>query len=47
MVLKQKPFWFQGGDILRLQLESRWIPHAEFTLQGLDDGSDPALSRSL
>ena len=35
MVLKQKPFWFQGGDILRLQLESRWIPHAEFTLQGL------------
>jgi hypothetical protein len=35
MVLKQKPFWFQGGDILRLQLESRWIPHAEFTLHGL------------
>ncbi|QOJ36659.1 MAG: sulfotransferase [Nitrospira sp.] len=35
MVLKQKPFWFQGGDILRLQLESRWIPHAEFTLEGL------------
>lgn len=35
MVLKQKPFWFQGGDILRLQLESRWIPHAEFALQGL------------
>ncbi len=35
MVLKQKPFWFQGGDILRLQLESRWIPHAEFTLRGL------------
>ncbi|MBI4002087.1 MAG: sulfotransferase [Nitrospira defluvii] len=40
MVLKQKPFWFQGGDILRLQLESRWIPHAEFTLQGL--ATDPA-----
>ena len=40
MVLKQKPFWFQGGDILRLQLESRWIPHAEFTLQGLK--KDPA-----
>ncbi|HNA25962.1 MAG TPA: sulfotransferase [Nitrospira sp.] len=35
MVLKQKPFWFQGGDILRLQLESRWIPHAEYTLRGL------------
>ncbi len=35
MVQKQKPFWFQGGDILRLQLESRWIPHAEFALQGL------------
>ncbi len=40
MVLKQKPFWFQGGDILRLQLESRWIPHAEYTLQGL--ATDPA-----
>jgi len=40
MVLKQKPFWFQGGDILRLQLESRWIPHAEFALQGL--ASDPS-----
>jgi hypothetical protein len=39
MVLKQKPFWFQGGDILRLQLESRWIPHAEFTLRGL--AADP------
>lgn len=35
MVLKQKPFWYQGGDILRLQLESRWIPHAQFALQGL------------
>jgi hypothetical protein len=37
MVLKQKPFWDHGGegDILRLQLESRWIPHAEFALQGL------------
>ncbi|MBA2485325.1 MAG: sulfotransferase, partial [Nitrospira sp.] len=40
MVLKQKPFWFQGGDILKLQLESRWIPHAEFTLHGLS--TDPA-----
>ncbi len=35
MVLKQKPFWFQGGDILRLQVESRWIPHARFLLKGL------------
>lgn len=35
MVQKQKPFWYQGGDILRLQLESRWIPHAQFALQGL------------
>ena len=40
MVLKQKPFWYQGGDILRLQLESRWIPHVRFALQGLQD--DPA-----
>lgn len=40
MVLKQKPFWFQGGDILRLQLESRWIPHARFALQGL--ATDPS-----
>ena len=40
MVLKQKPFWFQGGDILRLQLESRWIPHAEYTMQALE--TDPA-----
>ncbi|MDR4473448.1 MAG: hypothetical protein MRJ92_12665 [Nitrospira sp.] len=24
-----------GGDILRLQLESRWIPHAQFALVGL------------
>jgi hypothetical protein len=35
MVLKQKPFWFQGGDILKLQLEARWIPHAEFVFKGL------------
>ncbi|MCM8811691.1 MAG: ATP-binding cassette domain-containing protein [Candidatus Omnitrophica bacterium] len=28
MIAKKKPFWFQGGDILRLQLEGRWIPHA-------------------
>ena len=40
MVLKQKPFWFQGGDILRLQLESRWIPHVRFALEGLE--KDPA-----
>jgi Sulfotransferase family len=40
MVLKQKPFWFQGGDILRLQLESRWIPHVRFALEGIE--SDPA-----
>ena len=26
MVTKKKPFWFQGGDILRLHLEGRWIP---------------------
>lgn len=37
MVLKQKPFWFQGGDILRLQVESRWIPHARFLLRGLKE----------
>lgn len=38
MVLKRKPFWFQGGDILRTQLEARWIPHVRFILQncGLD-----------
>ncbi len=40
MVLKQKPFWFQGGDILRLQLESRWIPHVRFALDGL--AADPS-----
>lgn len=40
MVLKLKPFWYQGGDILRLQLESRWIPHVRFALQGLEQ--DPA-----
>ena len=39
MVLKQKPFWFQGGDILRLQLESRWIPHVRFALEGLQTDS--------
>jgi hypothetical protein len=32
MVLKRKPFWFQGGDILRMQLEDRWIPHVRFFL---------------
>ena len=40
MVQKQKPFWFQGGDILRLQLESRWIPHVRFVLEGMRQ--DPA-----
>lgn len=42
MVLKQKPFWDHGGegDILRLQVESRWIPHVEFALHGLR--TDPA-----
>jgi hypothetical protein len=42
MVLKQKPFWDHGGDgdILKLQLESRWIPHAEFALRGM--AADPA-----
>jgi hypothetical protein len=40
MVLKQKPFWFQGGDILRLQIESRWIPHARFLLKWLQQ--DPS-----
>jgi hypothetical protein len=40
MVRKQKPFWFQGGDILRTQLEARWVPHVRFILQncGLDRG---------
>lgn len=33
MVLKRKPFWFQGGDILRMQLEDRWIPHVRFFLE--------------
>jgi len=33
MVLKRKPFWFQGGDILRMQLEERWIPHVRFVLK--------------
>ena len=37
MILKKKPFWYQGGDILRLQLESRWIPHMRFALQGLQE----------
>jgi hypothetical protein len=42
MVLKQKPFWDHGGDgdILKLQLESRWIPHAKFALRGM--AADPA-----
>jgi hypothetical protein len=40
MVLKRKPFWFQGGDILRVQLESRWIPHVRFALEGIQ--TDPA-----
>ena len=41
MVLKQKPFWDHGGegDILRLQLESRWIPHVRFALHGLQSDS--------
>ncbi len=33
MVLKRKPFWFQGGDILRTQLEARWLPHIRFILK--------------
>lgn len=33
LVLKRKPFWFQGGDILRMQLEDRWIPHVRFVLE--------------
>lgn len=33
IVRKQKPFWFQGGDILRTQLEARWIPHVRFILK--------------
>jgi len=33
MIRKGKPFWFQGGDILRTQLEHRWIPHARFILE--------------
>jgi hypothetical protein len=32
MVRKRKPFWFQGGDILRTQLEDRWVPHVRFLL---------------
>ncbi|MEX5216602.1 MAG: sulfotransferase [Nitrospira sp.] len=40
MVQKQKPFWYQGGDILRLQLEARWIPHVRFALEGMQQ--DPA-----
>jgi hypothetical protein len=33
MVLKHKPFWFQGGDILRTQIEDRWLTHAQFILE--------------
>ncbi len=32
MVVKRKPFWFQGGDVLRTFLERRWLPHARFLL---------------
>ena len=42
MVLKRKPFWDHGGegDILRLQLEARWIPHVEFALHGMQTDPD-------
>ncbi len=33
MVLKRNPFWFQGGDILRTQLEARWLPHIRFIVK--------------
>ncbi len=36
MIIKQKPFWFQGGDILRMHIEDRWIPHARFILAARD-----------
>lgn len=39
MVAKRMPFWFQGGDILRTQLEDRWIPHVRFILEACQ--SDP------
>lgn len=39
LVLKQKPFWFQGGDILRMQLEARWIPHVRFILDARQSNS--------
>jgi len=32
MVVKRKPFWFQGGDVLRTFLERRWLPHARYVL---------------
>lgn len=40
MVLKGKPFWFQGGDILRMHIESRWLPHVRFLLQRTRDQPD-------
>ena len=46
MLHKQKPFWFQGGDILRLQVEGRWIPHARWILQNCEsDGRRHLLVR--
>lgn len=35
MIAKQKPFWFQGGDILHELLERRWIPHASYVLDSV------------
>ena len=35
MIMKQKPFWVQGGDIFRTQLESRWIPHARYIISAM------------
>lgn len=40
MVLKRKPFWFQGGDILRLQVEDRWLAHARFIIEKLRSEPD-------
>jgi len=40
MLYKQKPFWYQGGDLLRTFLERRWIPHGQFMLDARRRGDD-------
>ena len=32
MLVKGKPFWFQGGDVLQTFVERRWVPHARYMI---------------